>query len=42
MNKKALAYNSPSSAISFGLKTASPAITLNATINNKLELNRQK
>ena len=28
--------------ISFGLKTASRAITLNATNNNKAELNRQK
>jgi hypothetical protein len=42
MNKKALAYNSPLSAISFGLKMALPAITLNATINNKPELIRQK
>jgi hypothetical protein len=42
MFKKALAYNSPMLAISFGPKSALPAITLNSTINNKPELNRQK
>jgi hypothetical protein len=41
MCKKALAYNSPLRAISFGLKMALPAISLKATINNKPELIRQ-
>jgi hypothetical protein len=38
MSEKALAYNSSICAISFGLKMALHAISLNATINNYPEL----
>ncbi len=41
MSEKALAYNSSIYAISFGLKMALPAISLNATIDTKAELSHQ-
>jgi hypothetical protein len=41
MINKALAYNSSEYPISFALKMALPAITLNATLNNNPELIRQ-
>ena len=41
MTHKALAHNSFVHAISFGLKMALPAISLNATIDNNQELIRQ-